>query len=313
MRSERYQHKSKNKRGIWKTFALVVFLVFAGVIGYSYYQFKQGVSQSTEKASTVMKEEYEFHGDKDQFGGTNILLIGNDSHGEKKSRSDTIMVAQYHPEKGTYKLISIMRDTYVNIPGHGKNKINTAFAFGGPELLRQTIKENFDIDLQYYSIVDFEGFINLIDEAFPKGVEIEVEKAMSANIGVSLEPGLQKLDGEHLLGYVRFRQDAVGDFGRVERQQKTMKEVANQFASFETVTKLPKLIGVMTPFVNTNMDTTDILYIGKDFISKKNRNIETLRVPVDGSYNNQRINGVGAVLAIDLEQNKQAIYEFLAK
>lgn len=313
MRSERYQHKSKNKRGIWKTFALVVFLVFAGVIGYSYYQFKQGVSQSTEKASTVMKEEYEFHGDKDQFGGTNILLIGNDSRGEKKSRSDTIMVAQYHPEKGTYKLISIMRDTYVNIPGHGKNKINTAFAFGGPELLRQTIKENFDIDLQYYSIVDFEGFINLIDEAFPKGLEIEVEKAMSANIGVSLEPGLQKLDGEHLLGYVRFRQDAVGDFGRVERQQKTMKEVANQFASFETVTKLPKLIGVMTPFVNTNMDTTDILYIGKDFISKKNRNIETLRVPVDGSYNNQRINGVGAVLAIDLEQNKQAIYEFLAK
>ena len=313
MRSERYQHKQKNKRGIWKTFALVVFLMFAGIIGYSYYQFKQGVSQSAEKASAIVKEEYEFHGDKDKFGGTNILLIGNDSRGEKHSRSDTIMIAQYQPKKGSYKLISIMRDSYVNIPGHGKNKINAAFAFGGPELLRQTIKENFDIDIQYYSIVDFEGFVNLIDEAFPSGVEIDVEKAMSAYIGVSLEPGLQKLDGKHLLGYVRFRHDAVGDFGRVERQQKAMKEVANQFANIETVAKLPKLIGVMTPFVNTNMETTDILFIGKDFISKKNRNIETLRVPVDGSYNNQRINGIGSVLAIDFEQNKQAIYEFLAK
>ncbi len=310
MRSE---HKKKNKRGIGKKLALVVVLMFAGIIGYSYYQFKQGVAQSAEKASTTMKEEYEFHGDKDKFGGTNILLIGTDSRGEKKSRSDTIMIAQYHPEKGSYKLMSIMRDTYVNIPGHGKNKINAAFALGGPELLRQTIKENFDIDIQYYSIVDFDGFVSLIDEAFPNGVEIEVEKAMSANIGVSLEPGLQRLDGEHLLGYVRFRQDAVGDFGRVERQQKALKEVANQFAQLETVAKLPKLIGVMTPYVNTNMDAGDILYIGKDFLSKKNRNIETLRVPVDGSYDGQRINGVGSVLAIDFEQNKQAINEFLAK
>src|SRR5690606_27198972 len=157
-----------------------------------------------------------------------------DARGEERSRADTIMMAQYHPDKGTYKLISFMRDMYVDIPGHGKNKINAALALGGPELLRKTIKENFDVEIQYYSIIDFEGFVHLIDEAFPNGVEVEVEKRMSANIGVTLEPGLQRLDGEHLLGYVRFRQDAVGDFGRVERQQKVMKEVASQFTSFQT-------------------------------------------------------------------------------
>jgi len=313
MRSERYSGKKQRKKGKLEIFVFTLFLLFVGVISYSYFQYKQGVSESEEKLKEVVKEEYVFNGDKDQFGGTNILLIGKDSKGEKKSRSDTMMIAQYQPEKKSYKIISLMRDMYVDIPNHGKNKINAAFAFGGPELLRQTIKENFDIDLQYYAIVDFEGFVNLIDEAFPRGVEIDVEKSMSAYIGVTLEPGLQRLDGKHLLGYVRFRHDAVGDFGRVERQQKTMKEVARQFASFETVTKLPKLIGVMTPYVNTNMDSTDILYIGKDFISKKNRNIETLRIPEDGTYNNQRINGVGAVLAIDLEKNKQAIHEFLAK
>jgi anionic cell wall polymer biosynthesis LytR-Cps2A-Psr (LCP) family protein len=91
-----------------------------------------------------------------------------------------------------------------------------------------------------------------------------------------------------------------------------MKEVASQFTSFQTITKLPKLIGVVTPFVNTNMDTGDILYIGKDFVSKDSRNVETLRIPVDGTFENQRINGA-AVLAINLEENKAAIHEFLSK
>ncbi|KAB2337161.1 LytR family transcriptional regulator [Cytobacillus depressus] len=311
MRSERYQQK-KQRKGKWKTFFLILILILGGLIGYSYFQYKQGVALSKEKA-TIKAEKFEFHGDKDQYGGTNILLLGSDARGNERSRADTIMIAQYRPDKGSYKVISIMRDSYVNIPGHGKNKINAALAFGGPELLRQTIKENFDIDLKYYAIVDFNGFVHLIDEAFPQGVEIDVEKAMSTNIGVSLQPGLQRLDGQHLLGYVRFRHDAIGDFGRVERQQKTLKEVASQFKSFQTLAKLPKLVGVMTPFVNTNMDTADILYIGKDFISKSMSDIDTLRVPIDGSYENQRINGAGAVLAINLEKNKQAIQEFLEK
>jgi polyisoprenyl-teichoic acid--peptidoglycan teichoic acid transferase len=287
--------------------------LIAGTLGYSYFQFKQGVSQ-TEGEANIQTEEFEFNGEKDKYGGTNILILGSDSRGEEKSRADTIMVAQYHPEKGTYKLISFMRDMYVDIPGHGQNRINAALSYedGGPELLRETLKENFDIDIKYYSIVDFEGFVHLIDEAFPRGVKIDVEKRMSANIGVTLEPGLQRLDGEHLLGYVRFRQDAVGDFGRVERQQKVMKEVASQFTSLQTITKLPKLIGVVTPFVNTNMNTGDILYIGKDFVSKDNRNVETLRVPVDGTFENERINGA-AVLGIDKEANKAAIHEFLSK
>ena len=72
---------------------------------------------------------------------------------------------------------------------------------GGPELLRKTIKENFDIDTTYYAIVDFEGFVHLIDEAFPDGVEIEVEKAMSEYIDVPLEPGLQRLMASSLSMY----------------------------------------------------------------------------------------------------------------
>lgn len=308
----RYERQKKKKKRKWKAVLLIIFLCFAGAFAYSYFQYKQGVSQSLEKTkNTVEQKEYEFNGKKDQYGGTNVLLLGSDSRGEEQSRADTIMIARYHPEKGTYKLISIMRDSYVEIPGHGQNRINTAFAMGGPELLRETIKENFDIDIQYYAIVDFEGFVQLIDEAFPKGVEINVEKEMSHNIGVTIKPGLQYLDGEHLLGYVRFRHDKIGDFGRVQRQQEVVKQIGSQLTSIQTIPKLPKLVGVVTPFINTNMGTGDMLYIGKDFLSKDNRNIDSLRVPVDGAWDDAEINGAD-VLAIDEEKNKAAIREFLA-
>lgn len=312
MRYERHQHKKRKKRVRWSSIFLLLFLLVGALALYSFMQFRSGVSKS-EKAVEENKQEYHFNGERDRNGLTNILLIGSDARGKETSRSDTIMIASYNPDTESYKLTSIMRDTYVEIPGHGKNKINAAFAFGGPELLRQTIKENFDVSLQYYSIVDFEGFVRLIDEAFPAGVEVDVEKRMSEGIGVTLEPGVQKLDGQHLLGYVRFRHDAVGDFGRVERQQKVIKEVGKEFASIQTLPKLPKLVGVLTPFINTNMDTGDILFMGKGLISKDNRNIDTMRIPVEGTFENQRVSGAGAVLVINMEENRNALEEFLTQ
>ena len=312
MRYERHQHKKRKKRIRWSSIFLLLFLLVGALALYSFMQFRSGVNKS-EKAVEENKQEYHFNGERDRNGLTNILLIGSDARGKETSRSDTIMIASYNPDTESYKLTSIMRDTYVDIPGHGKNKINAAFALGGPELLRQTIKENFDVNLQYYSIVDFEGFVRLIDEAFPEGVEVDVEKRMSEGIGVTLEPGVQKLDGKHLLGYVRFRQDAVGDFGRVERQQKVIKEVGKEFASIQTLPKLPKLVGVLTPFINTNMDTGDILFMGKGLISKDNRNIETMRIPVEGSFENQRVSGAGAVLVINMEENRNALEQFLTQ
>lgn len=312
MRYERTQRKKKKKRIRWSGVFLLLFLLIGALAIYSYFQYRAGVNDSA-KDTDQNKQEYEFHGKRDKNGATNILLLGSDARAKEKARADTIMVASYNPDTGSYKLTSIMRDSYVSIPGYGDHKINSAFALGGPELLRQTIKENFEVDLQYYAIVDFEGFVRVVDEAFPEGVEVDVEKQMSANIGVTLNPGLQRLDGKHLLGYVRFRHDAVGDFGRVERQQNVIKEVGKQFASIQTLPKLPKLVGVVRPFVNTNMDTGDILFMGKGFLSKDNRNIDTMRIPIEGSYENQRVESDGAILAIDLEENRQALQEFLAK
>ncbi len=88
-------------------------------------------------------------GVKDENGRINILLLGVDSRGEEKSRTDSMMIAQVDPKTNETKIVSLMRDMYVQIPGYKGYKLNTAFYLGGPELLRQTIKENFGIDVQY--------------------------------------------------------------------------------------------------------------------------------------------------------------------
>jgi polyisoprenyl-teichoic acid--peptidoglycan teichoic acid transferase len=310
MRSEKHKKKKKKKNRFKGIIFFLLFLIVGG-LAYSYFQYKQGVDQSLKEENVPEQEVFEFNGEKDQFGGTNVLLLGSDARNNEPSRADTIMIAHYHEDKGSFKISSIMRDTYVDIPDHGQNKINVAFALGGPELLRQTIKDNFDIDLQYYAIVDFQGFAHGIDEAFPKGVKVDVEKRMSEKIGVVIEPGEQYLDGKHLLGYVRFRHDAVGDFGRVERQQKVVKEIADQLTSIQKLHKLPKLVGVVQPFVNTNLKTKDIVFMGKDFISDDRGTIETLRIPVEGTYSDVRVPGVGLVLDIDKEANQSALHEFI--
>jgi LCP family protein required for cell wall assembly len=295
---------------------LVFLLVIGAVAGYAYFQYKLGVNQSLKKINTDSKQKnvvYKFEGQKDQYGDTNILLLGSDAREDENSRADTIMIAHYNEDKGTFKLTSIMRDSYVKIPGHGKHKINSAFARGGPELMRQTIKENFDIDLQYYAIVDFQGFVQVIDEAFPNGVEIDVEKKMSAYIDVTLEPGLQRLNGTELLSYVRFRHDAIGDFGRVERQQKTVMAIREQLGGLQTIAKLPKLIGVVSPYVNTNIDSSDSLFMAKDFLSNDRGSIETFRIPIENSFTEPRIKGEGAVLDIDVDKNKEALHQFITQ
>ncbi|WHY87694.1 LCP family protein [Neobacillus novalis] len=314
MRADKHKHTKKKRR--WTSILLVCLLLIGAVAGYAYFQFKQGVNQSLKKINNDNKqanEAYTFEGKKDQYGDTNILLLGSDARGKEKARADTIMIAHYNEDKGTFKLTSIMRDSYVAIPGHGKHKINSAFARGGPELMRKTIKQNFDIDLQYYAIVDFDGFVQLIDEAFPNGVEINVEKKMEKNIYMTIEPGLQRLNGTQMLGYVRFRHDAIGDFGRVERQQKAVKAIREQLSGFQTITKLPKLIGVLSPYVNTNMDTADALFMGKDFLSSNRGTMATLRIPVENSFTEPRIQGEGAVLDIDVEKNKEALHQFITQ
>jgi LCP family protein required for cell wall assembly len=204
-----------------------------------------------------------------------------------------------------------MRDMLVDVPEHGQQKLNAAFSFGGPELLRETIKENFGLNIHYYAIVDFKGFEKAVDLLVPKGIEVNVPYEMSYGIETKLEKGKQQLHGKELLGYVRFRHDRLSDFGRVQRQQEVISKLTDEAVSLQSVVKLPKLLSLMSTYIDTNMKSSTILTIGKDILTKKGKEIETLRIPEDGSFENKRDEEHGDVLDVDFDQNIEALTQFL--
>lgn len=253
-----------------------------------------------------------FEGADVQFGEINVLLMGSDARGDEDARSDALMIGHYNQQTNEVKLVSLMRDTYVEIPDYGMQKINAAFFLGGPELVRKTVKHNFDVDVHYYATVNFEGFAKIVDVIAPDGIEVNIPYQMSHGIGMTLEPGQQRLNGEELLAYVRFPHDIHSDFGRVERQQEALSKLKDQAISMHTLLNLPKLMGVINPYIDTNVDSRTLLTIGKGLLTAgKTNGMETLRIPADGSYVDRRVN-VGAVLDIDMEENKELLKDFLA-
>jgi LCP family protein required for cell wall assembly len=180
--------------------------------------------------------------------GQTFLLVGSDSREglspeERKRlgtgstagrRTDTIMIV-YVPPGGRPALISVPRDSFLPIPEHGSNKINAAYAYGGPELLVQTVERNTGLRVDGYIEIGFGGFVNVIDAV--GGIEMCLPKAIKdRDSHLDLPKGCQTLDGTTALGYVRMRKaDPRGDLGRVERQREMLAAVAKKAASPATV------------------------------------------------------------------------------
>jgi LCP family protein required for cell wall assembly len=208
-----------------------------------------------------------------------VLIIGTDERENEPARSDTLILATLFPEEKQVKLLSIPRDTRVNIPGRkGFDKVAHAHAYGGPDLAVKTTEELLGLDIDYYVKTNFQGFRNIID--ILGGVTLNVEKRMYYPAeDIDLHPGLQTLDGDDALAYVRFRSDGMGDIGRVERQQKFLSALTDHVKSFATITKIPDLIKEIGTNVKTNMGTKDILYFATKFISIDSGAIEHVTLP----------------------------------
>jgi polyisoprenyl-teichoic acid--peptidoglycan teichoic acid transferase len=245
----------------------------------------------------------------------NVLVIGSDQRGNVDSRADTIMVAQYNPGADTAKVMSIMRDSYVYIPGHGKSKINHAYAWGGDKLLKETIEENFQVQTDHVVKIDFQGFVTLIDNVMPKGVEVEIPPEMINYWKWDLEPGTQALNGQQLLNYVRFRKDSESDFGRVERQQevlgKMQEALMEKLTSGEGIKTVSSLMKEGRKAVETDLELEDLLKYGMTTMIKPVTSFDTLRIPVEDSYNNVLTKEDGLVLDLDTEVNAEAAMKFL--
>ena len=256
---------------------------------------------------------------KAQKGIMNFLLIGSDSRGEPQSFSDAIIIAQYVPKEGNIKLISLMRDSYVKIPGHrkGYNKLNMAYFIGGNELLKKTINENFGIKVDHSISIDFEGFANFIDLIAPEGITVNVSQRMIDDFKMDVKPGKNALKGRELLKYVRFRHDNESDFGRVKRQQevivKVKEQLRNKFSHIESLAALPDFVEESLNHVESDMDKGEILSVLSKLVFYPIKNIDSLRIPVQNSYVNKTYPHAGAVLEINLEENREALKDFLMK
>lgn len=253
----------------------------------------------------------------------NILLIGQDRRtGEGRSRSDTIILVTVNKPAKTLTLTSFMRDMYVQIPGRDDNRINVPYLLGGMSLLDSTLKRNFGVTVDGNVVVDFYGFIDLVD--LMGGVEIELTEKeadyMNRNFswdiddGVddewNLTEGVNQLTGTQALSYARMRKVGKSDYERTERQRRVLTKLIEK-AKTLSVAELNLLLQHALPMITTDLDNSQILgYALELFPLLKDLQINTLRIPVDGGYEAKTIDEM-AVLVPDLWYNRVKLQEIM--
>jgi LCP family protein required for cell wall assembly len=255
---------------------------------------------------------------------TNIALFGLDARDPNaNTRSDVIMVVSIDKDSQKVKVSSLMRDMYVPIPGKEDNRINAAYAIGGPALAVKTLNTNFGLDIRNYVKVDFFGLEKLIDKVGGVNINVKSNEIYYVNLGVDEvagiekdgntkhieKAGLQLLNGRQAVAYARIRHTGNADYERTDRQRTILNELFKKIKA-QGALKLPGIISEMLPFVETSMSKTEILSLGYEAVKFDAQSIEQFRLPVDGLFRSQSIRGM-SVLVPDIEKNKEKLHEFV--
>jgi len=316
-RPGRSSRRRRPVRGLLRLVAVLLVLAVAWLVGVPAYAWSQ--VQRVDDAPDGKRPA-------DQPGQT-FLLVGSDSRegltqAERKKlgtgstegrRTDTVMLLSVSTG-GQPALISIPRDSYVEIPGHGQNKINAAFSLGGAKLLEQTVEQSTGLRVDGYLEIGFGGFVNVVDAL--DGVQMCLPRAIKdADSHLDLPKGCQDLNGTDALGYVRMRKaDPRGDLGRVERQRQLLGAVAAKAASPATVVnpvRYWQLNSASAQSVQLGGDTSlwelGALALGMRTVAAGDG--LTLTVPV---ANPDYPTGVGSAVLWD-EQKSQAMFADLAR
>ena len=241
---------------------------------------------------------------------TQILLIGQDrQEQETRARSDALILLTLCPQEQQLILTSFLRDLYVEIPGCGSDRINAAYAYGGMELLRQTMEENFGLSVDGCIEVDFSRFSQIIDLLDGVSLELRQDEAEAINdvTGSHLTEGLQHLNGEETLAYARIRRlDPDGDFSRTERQRKVLSAVIRRCADASPVRLLSVLLKAL-PMVSTDLDRKEIVTLASGQLPALSEyTIVSQRIPADGAFSYRNIRNMEVVVA-DMESARKLL------
>ena len=315
--------KKKKPRRFFKRVLIWLLLLITCVAAGMIIMFLRGFQSATtsNKPADAKAAQVEVFNGQDTKDGVNILVMGTDGRigqNSAETRTDTIMVLNVSGSDKKIKLVSFMRDNLVYIDGYSQivngkkqtdNKLNVAYELGeqegqkGAEMVRKVLKDNFDLDIKYYALVDFQAFATAIDTLFPDGVTIDAkfstlngQPLTEATVGDDLHAtatesptqtikvGKQQMNGSTLLNYARFRDDDEGDYGRTKRQQQVMSAVLEQIKDPTKLFTGSEALGKVFGMTSTNLPYTFLLTNGLSVIEGAQNGIERLTVPELGDW-----------------------------
>ena len=329
-RGRRRHHRGRRKPGNWftrlsigKRIAVCMggLILALGITGVAYAASKLNKLDTEEipAEDIVVNKQAEEAGE----GYTNVALFGIDSRSgelEIGTRSDCIIVASLNNKTKEIRMISVYRDTILDIKDGQLQKCNAAYSFGGPTQAINMLNKNLDLDIQDYATVDFAAIANAID--LLGGIEIDLKPEEIAPLNKFVketarvagkkahtvsEAGLQQLDGVQATTYARIRSTAGGDFTRTERQRLVIEKIAEKAQQSDLAT-INKIIDELFPTIKTSFTATEILSYAKDFMKYKIG--DSSGFPFDKTT--ATISGLGSiVIPVDLESNVQELHKFL--
>ena len=287
----------RKKKHVWKVILIVLgVLLLIGGSAFGYFVFKanetaENTNEKLERGDKSERREETVDLTKDHFS---VLLAGVDGGASlEEGRSDSLIVATFNKKSRQVTLVSIPRDSYVDIILESedtpfKDKINHAYAYGGIDATIATVENLLDIPIDYYATINFDGIEDLVDAV--GGVEVDVLIPISgqATGNVELEPGVQVLNGEEALAYARMRkQDPAGDIGRAGRQQQVIEAIINEATTINSFTKLNRIMNAVGENIRTNMSLAEASQLQPYAKSLRAFNRETLKgtdLTLDGVY-----------------------------
>ena len=315
--------KKKKPRRFFKRVLIWILLLITCVAAGMIIMFLRGFQSATtsNKPADAKAAQVEVFNGQDTKDGVNILVMGTDGRigqNSAETRTDTIMVLNVSGSDKKIKLVSFMRDNLVYIDSYSQivngmkqrdNKLNVAYELGeqegqkGAEMVRKVLKDNFDLDIKYYALVDFQAFATAIDTLFPDGVTIDAQFSTlngqpltEATVGDDLHAtetesptqtikvGKQQMNGSTLLNYARFRDDDEGDYGRTKRQQQVMSAVLEQIKDPTKLFTGSEALGKVFGMTSTNLPYSFLLTNGLSVIEGAQNGIERLTVPELGDW-----------------------------
>lgn len=268
--------------------AVIFGIVVIGIAAYLFYLFQSTANTAEQMHDPIGRSSELREGEPDLSEGDpiSLLLLGIDAEEGTTGRSDTMIVMTINPELESIKMVSIPRDSRVEIEGRGQDKINHAYAFGGAELAMDTVENFMDVPIDYYATVNMESFIDTVDMVGG----VTVNNGLSFEYGGFTFPeGEIELSGEEALAFVRMRyEDPQGDAGRNERQRQVIDAVINEGAQISNITKIDDFLDILGENAKTSFTFEEMRQVQSNYRAARHNLEETQMrgedTTIDGIY-----------------------------